>query len=111
MSNNIYNLNAGSTIEYDGNGAQNIDNNLTYANLTLSGTNAKTASGTLNINGDLTINSPDTLVPNTAINIAGNWTDYGTAGFTETGSTVTFNGSETTKRLKSRTVNLLQTLL
>ncbi len=96
-SNNVYNLNPGSTIEYNGAATQYVESAITYANLKLSGTSTKNAIGPLFINGNLDIISiPTNLVPFAAsplISIGGNWTNYGSLGFTEGLSTVTFNGT------------------
>lgn len=96
-SNNVYNLNPGSTIEYNGTATQYVESSITYANLKLSGGSTKNAIGPLVIAGNLDIISiPTSLVPfavSPLISIAGNWTSYGSLGFTEGLSTVTFNGS------------------
>ena len=96
-TNNLYNLSAGSTIEYSGAAAQYVESSITYANLKLSGGTNKTALGVLNILGNLDIITiPTQLIPyaaNPFIYIGGNWTDYGSSGFLETNSSVIFNGT------------------
>lgn len=53
-----------------------------------------TLGNNMTASGDLAISGTGVLVANAhTINLAGNWTDYGTAGFTEGTSTVNLNGS------------------
>jgi hypothetical protein len=56
--------------------------------------NTTTLSGNLTLLGNLTINGTGVLAPGSnTINLAGNWSDRATAGFTEATSTLNFNGS------------------
>ena len=67
-----------------------------FVNVTFSGSGTKTITGSLLIDGDLTINTGVTVNAGTeAIDIAGNWTENGTAVFTQTGSITDFNGGGT----------------
>jgi len=83
---------AASTVDFTGNptikGA-----GMSFYNLdVVSGTS--TLGNSLTVNNNLTMTSPGVLsaAANT-INLAGNWSDWGTAGFTEATSTVNFDGS------------------
>jgi hypothetical protein len=94
-TNNTYNLNSGSFVEYSALGDQVVQSGLNYSNLNLSGSGNKNTNGNLTIGGNLIISTSAKLVPLTAssVSIAGNWTNYGVAGFTEGTSTVIFNGN------------------
>ena len=93
-TNNIYNLAAGSTVEYSAPGAQTVRSGLNYSDVIFSGSGTKTTDGNLNVGRDLTITGTAALSPGAfSINIGRNWTNYGTAGFTEGTSTVNWNGS------------------
>ena len=84
---------AGSTIEFNRAGAQNVPS-FTYNNLNISTSNTKTLTTSINIDGNLTISSSATLASGgNTINIKGNWSNYGTGGFTESTGTVNFNGT------------------
>jgi hypothetical protein len=66
---------------------------MSFYNLTVfSGTS--TLGNTLTVSNNLTMTSPGVLAPaaNT-INLAGNWSNWGTAAFTEATSTVNFDGA------------------
>ncbi|MEN8121559.1 MAG: putative Ig domain-containing protein [Bacteroidota bacterium] len=85
----------GNTVEYNG-AAQNIKApSPSYYNLLLSGTATKTASGVLEILGDLTISESGSLdVANYNITLSGNWINSSTDAdsFIEGTGTVTFDG-------------------
>ncbi|HEX2935822.1 MAG TPA: HYR domain-containing protein, partial [Bacteroidales bacterium] len=89
-----------NTIEYNrlvpgpAQGDQTIKDPATsYYNLVLSGDGNKGNLNTLAIDGDLEINGSAVFDP-FKVNIKGNWTNnHATDGFTESGSTVTFNGT------------------
>ncbi|MEZ4805240.1 MAG: hypothetical protein R2852_07100 [Bacteroidia bacterium] len=86
------NLDANSTVIYDGTSAQSI-RTLTYGHLEVSngGSNAKTVLGNIRVNGNLTINSGATFNPDiNTINLYGNLVNSGT--FTPATSTLTLNG-------------------
>ena len=81
------------TVNYNFSGTQNIINTF-YGNLGLSGSGNKDLSADLNVTGNVDI-SGNAVLPlgiRTA-NVGGNWTSYGTAGLTESSSTVNFNGN------------------
>ncbi len=84
---------AGSTVNYNGAGAQNIINTFDYNNLNVSNANTKTASGNVNVLGDINIANNVTLSLGTAVaiwNVTGTATVDGTLDF---GATIakTFN--------------------
>lgn len=66
-TNNIYNINSGSTVEYSGIAAQNVESQLTYSNITFAGGGAKTLNGATNVNGIATFTNG--LVTSTGTNI------------------------------------------
>lgn len=76
-------------------------NNLTITSNGMRFNNVTVTSNTVTLADNLTLNnsmviSGGILAPATnTINIAGNWTSFGTGGFTEATSTVNFNGSST----------------
>ncbi|MEI6946486.1 T9SS type A sorting domain-containing protein [Paraflavisolibacter sp. H34] len=75
-----YALAANSSVTYNGSGAQTVAG-VAYGHLTLTGggTNAKSLSGQLTVNGNLTLNSGATFSPGTySIYLYGNWEDKGT---------------------------------
>ncbi|ABG58156.1 T9SS type A sorting domain-containing protein [Cytophaga hutchinsonii] len=87
-------LGAASTVNYAG-AAQTITtaNPTPYANLTLSGSGTKTPDGNLDVH-NLTLSGTSVLaLAAYELSVAGNWTSYSAAAFTETGKTVTFNGT------------------
>lgn len=78
------------TIEY--NGADQNVTGFTYNNLIFSGSGNKSATGIIDVNGNLTLSSGQTFVPGSFEHtIAGNWINNG-AGFSTTGSTIIFDG-------------------
>ena len=81
-----------STIVFNSSsGAQSIGSS-NFNNITFSNAGVKTATGALDIAGNVTINSNFTSGSFTH-NVSGNWTNSGT--FTSTGSTIDFDGSGT----------------
>lgn len=111
-TNNTWNLQPGSIVEYSApSGITHILTDLTYSNLVVSGSGTKdfiasnlSQTGiTLTVNRNLTISgssvldpaNPGLTNPSNAINIGGNWNNYGTGGFNEAFSNVTFNGFTT----------------
>ncbi|MBN4066169.1 hypothetical protein JYT51_02445, partial [Candidatus Amoebophilus asiaticus] len=85
---------SGNTVNYDGIGLQGIKDpsSSTYWHLSASGSGTKTLQANTIVWGNLTISSTlDCAGLN--INLAGNWNNTGS--FTETGATVTFDGSGT----------------
>ncbi len=90
-------LGAASTIDYNAAVAQPITARTDYANLTTSGSGAKTLGGAVIASGNITIGTGTTLDVsngnNYALTIGGNWSNSGT--FTARNGTVTFNGTGT----------------
>lgn len=66
-TNNIYNLNTGSTVEFTGTVAQNVESQLTYSNIMFNGSGLKTLNGATTVNGLATFTSG--LVASTATNL------------------------------------------
>ncbi len=68
-----------------------------FYNIDFSLAGTKTLLADINVASNLTINSASgSLIANTHnITLGGNWTNFGTAGFTEGAADVTFNGSNT----------------
>ena len=66
-----------------------------YHHLFIANSGIKTSSHNLDIAGDLTISETAILSPleSVQIDLAGNWTNYGTVGFSEGTSTVNFDGN------------------
>ncbi|HVA99079.1 MAG TPA: T9SS type A sorting domain-containing protein, partial [Bacteroidia bacterium] len=86
----------GNTFIYDRDGVQKIEqpNDGAYYNLKLEGTNTKSTTGTLKINGDLTIQSKlDVTTNNDSILLDGNWTNNGI--FDKRKGIVFLNGNST----------------
>ena len=84
----------GSTVNFNGAGAQTI-NALTYNNLATNGSGTKQLGGTIATIADLTIGTGTTLdvtASNFAISVGGNWTNNGGTLNPRSGS-VTFNGT------------------
>jgi hypothetical protein len=84
-----------ATVEYSGNALQNIPGFFTYPNLIFSGTGQKILTEDIVVAADLSITNGSGAVSagSNSITLAGNWTNYGTAGFAEGTSTVIFNGA------------------
>jgi hypothetical protein len=80
---------ATSTVNYAG-GVQSVTA-LTYGHLTFSATGNKTAAAALTVAGNLTLTAGTFIAGSYTHNIAGNWS--GTGAFTNTGSTINFNGT------------------
>ena len=79
-----------STISYNGSANQTVTP-LTYYNLDVTSAGIVTAPATLNINGNLLLNT-GTFIAGTTINIIGNWTNNG-GTFTPGTNTVIFDGT------------------
>ncbi|MBN1108523.1 MAG: SprB repeat-containing protein, partial [Bacteroidales bacterium] len=87
----------GNTVEYTGTAAQTVKTPFSslYHNLIVSGASVKSLSGSILINGDLTINASNTLDAtsgNHNINIRGNWINAGGI-FSPAAATVFFDGA------------------
>ena len=54
---NIYNLNAGSTVEYSAAGAEPVESGLSYSNLTISGSGTKTSNGNVSVGSTFLLTS------------------------------------------------------
>ena len=87
-------MNFAGTVNYTHTGGSQTIINTPYGNLGLSGSVNKNTLADLNVSGNLNISGSAKLLlsPFTAF-IGGNWTNYGSAGFTEGSSTVDFNGT------------------
>jgi Secretion system C-terminal sorting domain len=81
-----------STVAFGGNALSVTSAGMSFYNVTVTG-NTITQTNNLTILNNLTINAGRLAPGANTVNIAGNWNDYGTAGFTEATSVVNFNGS------------------
>ncbi len=81
-----------STVAFGGNALNITSAGMSFFNVTVTG-NTITQTNNLSILNNLTINAGRLAPGANTVNIAGNWNDYGTAGFTEATSVVNFNGS------------------
>lgn len=82
-----------STLVFGGNNLTINSAGMNFYNATVTSATS-TLGNNLTVNNNLTINGTGVLAGgNNTINIAGNWTNRATAGFTESTSTVHFNGS------------------
>jgi len=92
-------------VEYKGGTGGNISFTEFYT-LIINGTGNFTLSGNTIINRDVTISSGTLDGTNRTINIKGNWTNsVGAAGFTESNSTVIFDGTITPVNVSAETFN------
>lgn len=81
-----------STVAFGGKSLTVTSAGMSFYNVSVTG-NTTTLASSLTAGGNLTITG-GALTPGTnTINLAGSWSDYGTAGFTEATSTVILNGS------------------
>lgn len=90
------------------NGGDQIISASDFGDVVFAGTGTKTITGTLLIDGDLTVNDAVTVnAGSEAIDIEGNWTENGTATFTQTGSTTDFlgGGTQTIVQVSGSTFN------
>lgn len=89
-----YALNTGSTVNYNGTGAQSVAG-VSYGQLILSNGNTKTLTASATVNGDLTISSGTTFSAGAfTIDLGGNWANSGT--FSPGTGAVNLNGSSKT---------------
>jgi fibronectin-binding autotransporter adhesin len=87
-----YEIDTLSTVEYNGSGTQAIAVTVSYGNLTLSGSNAKTVSNALTILNNFSLTGGTFTGGSFTHTVKGNWTM--TSGtFTNTGTTILFNGT------------------
>ncbi|MFC2086477.1 T9SS type A sorting domain-containing protein, partial [Bacteroidota bacterium] len=92
---------SGNTVNYNGSAAQTIKDpsSSTYYNLTCSGSNTKSLSNNIDINGNLIISGTDVLdvtaANNYSVNLAGNWTNSSSDGdpFLQQSGRVTLDGN------------------
>jgi len=92
-------LNAGSTVQYSAGGAQTIDNTLSYSNLAVSGSGAKSLGGATTVTGTTTVlaGTLSTSDSNHALNTAKiSIADSGSAILNANGSTITLTGTSGT---------------
>ena len=87
-----------STVAFGGNNLNITSNGMSFHNLSVTG-NTISLINNLTLNNALVITGGRLAPGANTLNIAGSWTDYGQAGFTEATSTVNFNGSS------SQTIN------
>jgi len=102
-------LDAASTVNYDNNGNQTVAQ-VTYGNLTLSGSGTKTLTGSTTVNGALTINSGATFSvgSNYALTLGGDFTNNGT--FTAGMGTVTLSNASSEQNIGGTAVTTFYNL-
>ena len=109
---NTYTLNAGSTVEYSAAGAEPVQSGLSYSNLTISGSGAKTATGNVAVGNIFTLVGGTYSMSGLQVNMAANGTITGNGGnFANgaSGGTVSFAGNGTingTTPLTFRNLNI-----
>ncbi len=82
-----------STVVFGGNNLSIASAGMSFYNVTTTA-NTSTLTNSLTINNNLTINGLSVLSPGAnAINIVGNWSAWGSTGFSSATSTVNFNGA------------------
>lgn len=81
-----------STVVFGGSNLTVTSAGMTFYNVISTG-NTITLSNNLTVKNDLTITGGRIAPGANTINLAGNWNDYGTAGYTEATSTVNLNGT------------------
>ncbi len=82
----------GSTVIFGGNGLNISSAGMNFYNILVTG-NTITLLNNLTANNNITITGGHIAPGANTINLAGNWHDYGAAGFVSATSTVNFNGS------------------
>jgi len=87
-------VNAGaSTVVFGGNNLAISSSGMSFNNLSIVA-NTSTISNNLTVNGNLAISGAAVLAGGAnTINVGGNWSDWGTGGFTESTGAVSLNGS------------------
>ena len=87
-------VNAGtSTVVFGGNSLSVTSAGMSFYNVSVT-TNTTTLLNSLTLNNNLTISGSAILAPGSnTINVGGNWSNWGSGGFTEATSTVNFNGT------------------
>ena len=82
-----------STVVFGGNNLAVSSSGMSFNHVTIM-SNTATLGNSLSLLGNLSISGTGVLAPGAnSITIGGNWVNWGTAGFTEATSTVSFNGS------------------
>jgi hypothetical protein len=81
-----------STVAFGGNNLSVTSAGMSFYNVSFTG-NTITLANSLTAKGNLAITAGALAPGANTINLSGSWSDYGTAGFTESTSTVTLNGS------------------
>jgi hypothetical protein len=81
-----------STVVFGGSNLTVTSAGMNFYNVRSTG-NTVTLGNNLTVKNDLTITGGRIAPVANTINLAGNWNDYGTAGFTEATSTLNFNGT------------------
>lgn len=81
-----------ATVVFGGTNLNITSQGMSFYNVTVTG-NTSTLSNALTANNNITVTGGILAAGANTINVGGNWSDYGTAGFTEATSTVNFNGS------------------
>jgi hypothetical protein len=82
-----------STVVFGGNNLTIASAGMSFYNVSFTA-NTSTLSNSFTVNNNLTIGGLSVLAPGAnIINLGGNWTNWGTAGFNEATSTVNFNGA------------------
>ena len=81
-----------STVAFGGNSLNVTSAGMSFHNVTVTA-NTITLTNSMTLNNNLTINAGRLAPVANTVNIAGNWNNFGTGGFTEATSIVNFNGS------------------
>jgi hypothetical protein len=82
-----------STVVFGGNNLTIVSAGMSFYNISFTASTS-TLSNSLTVNNNLTIGGLSVLAPGSnTINLGGNWSNWGTAGFNEATSTVNFNGA------------------
>lgn len=81
-----------STVAFGGNALNVTSAGMSFYNVMVTASTI-TLTNSMTITKDLTISAGRLAPGANSVNLAGNWTDYGTAGFTEATSLVNMNGS------------------
>lgn len=81
-----------TTVVFGGNNLSIASAGMSFYNVTVTA-NTSTLTNAMTVNNALTITGGVLAPGANTINLAGNWSDYGTAGFTEATSTVNFDGA------------------
>lgn len=100
-----------SSVVFGGNNLNIVSAGMNFYNVTVS-SNTSTLGNDMTVEGNLTINGSGVLAAGSrTINLSGNWTNRGTAGFTEATSTVRFNGSSWQNIITTGTENFTNVIL